>query len=304
MHEALQPPAILLEGPPGSGKTFSIATLPKAGIETFVIGTEGGYIESLLDAMHHYQAPLEKLHWHTVMPTAPGWDAINSMITSIGTSSYEDIQKIKSGVGKTETRKPAMEFLEALKDFRCERTGESFGDISSWGPDRALVVDSLSGLSSLAMALTIGYKAAAHQGEWGVAMNFLEQILLKLVNDRHCYFVLIAHVERETNELTGAQQIMASTLGRKLSPKIPRWFGDVILASRTKDQGFKWATIDNAADLKNRALPISDDLEPNFTAIVEAYNRRVKAARAQGPQPTPSQQPAGTASEATPATNV
>lgn len=292
----MQPPAALIEGAPGSGKTFSLATLAKAGIETFVIMTEPGGVESLIDAADAIKAPMDKLHWTSVQPAAAGWLALEQMITTVGTTSYEDITKLKSGVGKSETRVPAMKFLNSLKDFRCERTGKSYGDVSSWDHSRALCVDSLSGLSLMAMALTIGYKPAAHQGEWGVAMNFLEQLLLKLTSDRQSFFVLTAHVEKEQNELTGVNQIMASTLGRKLAPKIPRFFSEVVYAKRTIVQGqplFSWSTIDNAADLKNRALPISATLPPTFEPVVAAYLRRTKLAGAMPPTPSAAVQTPG-----------
>lgn len=279
----LQPPAVLLEGAPGAGKTDSLATLIEAGLELFVIMTEPGGVESLLDSCARRKLPVDKLHWTSVQPATLGWSAMTDMVKVIGTQGFESIQNIKSGVGKEETRKPAMAFLDALKNFHCERTGQQYGDVSSWGPERAFAVDSLSGLSLMAMSLTIGYKPAAHQGEWGVAMSFLEQLILKMTSDRNCFFVLTAHVEKEANEITGVQQIMASTLGRKLAPKIPRFFSEVVYAKRTISQGnasFTWSTIDANADLKNRSLPVATAMEPNFKPIVDAYNVRLKAASA------------------------
>jgi hypothetical protein len=201
------------------------------------------------------------------------------MVTTIGTMGFEQIQNIKTGVGKTHTREPAAKFLKTLKNFTCERTGETFGDISKFDDRRCVVLDSLSGFNMIAWMLTIGYKPAAHQGEWGISMNFVEQILLKLTSDRKCFFVMIAHVERETNEMTGAGQTMVATLGRKLAPKIPRYFSEVVLASRTVNKEsavFTWATVDTKSDLKSRSLPISTTLKPDYAPIVEAYRRRVE----------------------------
>ena len=56
-------PSVLIEGSPGSGKTTSIVTLLKAGIETFVIITEANGLDSLLDAVERTDAPIDKLHW-------------------------------------------------------------------------------------------------------------------------------------------------------------------------------------------------------------------------------------------------
>lgn len=280
----LQPPAVLLEGAPGSGKTDSLATFLSAGLELFVIITEPGGVESLLDSCARRKLPIEKLHWRTVLPAAAGWSAMEGMARAIGAQGFMDLQNIKSGIGKEETRKPAMALLEAMKNFVCERDGKSYGDVASWGPDRAFVLDSLSGLSLISMALTIGYKPAAHQGEWGVAMNFIEQLLLKMTSDRNCFFAMTAHVEKEANEITGVQQIMASTLGRKLAPKIPRFFSEVVYAKRSisnNQPSFLWSTVDAAADLKNRALPISAAIPPDFVPIVESYRARMKLAAGQ-----------------------
>lgn len=281
----LQPPAVLLQGAPGAGKTDVLLTLVEAGIETFVLSTEPGGVESLIDSCTRRKLDINLLHWCSVLPATGEWDAIDKMLTSISMNSYEDITKIKSGVGKDKTRAAAMGFLSALKDFKDERTGQSFGDTSTWGSGRALCVDSLSGLSLMSMALAIGFKAAAHQGEWGVAMNFLEQLILKMTSDRKCFFVLTAHVEKEQNEITGVNQIMASTLGRKLAPKIPRFFSEVVYAKRTIKDGkatFIWSTIDAAADLKNRSLPIGTELNPSFVPIVAAYKARLKIAGSGG----------------------
>lgn len=288
----LQPPAALLLGSPGVGKTDSLATLIEAGLEVFSIITEPDGVASLIDSCTRRRLPIDKLHWTTCVPAAVGMSALQDMITTIGSYSYEDITKIKQGVGKDETRKPAMKLLLALSNFHCERTGRDYGSFPNWKDDVALCFDSLSGLNLIAMALTIGFKPAAHQGEWGVAMNFVEQLLLKLTADRQCFLVVTGHIEKEMSELTGVNQIMASTLGRKLAPKIPRFFSEVIRAERLLEGTgpaakfrFKWSTIDRNMDLKNRSLPISDNLEPSFKPIVDAYRRRKTLAEASGPEP-------------------
>jgi hypothetical protein len=114
-------------------------------------------------------------------------------------------------------------------------------------------------------------------------MNFVEQILLKLTGDRRCFLVVTSHIEKELNEITGTTQIMASTLGKKLAPKIPKFFSEVVYAKRHlagTTVRFSWSTVDNQAELKNRALPVSVDLSPTFAPIVEAYRARVKRAGA------------------------
>lgn len=267
-------------GAPGSGKTDALATLAKAGLETFVISTEPDGLVSLIDSFERRKIPLDKLHWTSCLPQVPGWSALDDMVNTIGTMGFEAIQNIKTGVGKTDTRKPAMKLLQSLRNFQCERTNQSFGDVTSWDSSRALVLDSLSGLSMISWMLALGYKPAAHMGEWGVAMNFIEQLLLKLSSDRRCFLVVTAHIEKEISEITGATQIMVSTLGRKLAPKISKYFSEVVLARRivkATSAEFTWSTVDTNADLKNRSLPIGTNLPQDYTPVVEAYRKRLVA---------------------------
>lgn len=251
----------------------------KAGIETFVIITEPGGADSLIDGVRDVGGDINKIHWAHAVPATEGFDALDSMISEIGTKDFEGISKIK-GIGKEHTRVPASKFVSLLKDFLDERTGQTFGSFTTWDDTRALCVDSLSGLSTIAWYLTVGYKPTGAPGEWNIAMNFLDALLMKINSDRKCYFVLTAHVEKEIDEISGVNRIMTSTLGKKLAPKIPRYFGEVIYAQRMKDEPkFRWSTIDNNADLKNRILPVGDKLAPDFKLIVDGHNARKKLAQ-------------------------
>jgi hypothetical protein len=266
-------------GESGAGKTSSIATYAKAGIDTFVLFTEPGGPESLVDWAAKIGAPLDKLHWASCLPAAQGFTGLTNLVDEISGKDFETISKNKSGIGKEFTRPAAMKLLNQLQNFTDERTGKQFGSYTDWGPDRCLALDSWSGVSEIGWALTVGYKPTAHMGEWNIAMNFLSGLLMKLTSDRKCHFVLTAHIEKEMNEITGVNQIMVSTLGRKLAPKIPRFFSEVLYAKRGANANapFLWSNIDTNVALKNRSLPISDKLLPDFGQLVKAYNERVKA---------------------------
>lgn len=254
--------------------------MAKAGIDTFVLGTEPGFAESIIDHAMRVKAPLEKLHWATCLPTTSGFDAMRTMTEKVSALSYEDVSKIKTGIGKDKTRAAAMRFLDLLANFKDERTGQSFGDVTTWGPDRCFALDSLSGLSLIGWYLTVGHKPTAHEGEWGIAMNWVHDLLLKITSDRGCYMIVTAHNEKEPDPTTGQNKIMVSTLGRKLAPKIPKFFSDVVYTTKTgKDEAskkFLWQTVSSESDLKNRSLPFGTDLPPDFKVVVDAYGRRLK----------------------------
>jgi hypothetical protein len=214
----------------------------------------------------------------SVLPATEGWEALDEMVLRIGSLDFEGISKLK-GVGKDKTRVPAQKFLMALKDFRCERDGQSYKSFTLWDNTCALVIDSLSGLSTIAWYLTVGHKPTGAPGEWNIAMNFIEALLMKINSDRNCFFVLTAHIEKEMDEISGVMRIMTSTLGRKLAPKIPRFFSEVVYAQRTlAAPQFRWSTIDSNADLKNRILPVSNVIPPDFGPVVRGYQSRVRMA--------------------------
>jgi len=274
---SLQPPHCLLMGPAGSGKTTSLASFARAGIECFIIVTEPTGVDSLLDVWEREKLPIDLLHYSVVAPASPGWQGFKDLSTRINAMSYKDLSEMKSGIGK-ETMKQFPKLLGNLENFHDERTGKDYGDVTSWRPDRLLALDSLSGLSLITMQHTVGFKPSPHQGEWGIAMSAIETLLLKLSSDCNCFFVLTAHIEKEPDEITGMAKVAVSTLGRKLAPKIPRFFSEVVRARKDVTGKYLWSTLDSEADLKNRALPSSNSMSQDFGPIIEAYRRRVKLA--------------------------
>lgn len=271
-------PSSMIMGPAGAGKTSALATYGRAGIRTFILFTEPGGEDSLLDAIGRIGTSLDLFHWHTVSTPPAGWAALQKMASTVRVMAYEDLSKLKMGIEKTNMRQ-LEDLLNCLADFPCDRTGQKFGDVTTWDDSRALAMDSLSGLNELAWLTTVGYKPTAHEGEWGVAMNLEEQIIHKLTSDCSCYFTLLTHIDREPDPITGSSKVTASALGRKLAPKLTRKFGDVVRARRATD-GFYWSTVDNEADLKNRSLPISNVLQPDFGQIVSAHKKRKEQLKA------------------------
>lgn len=273
----IQPPSALVVGPSGSGKTSSIATQLMAGLETFVIVTEPGGVESLLDSVARLGAPVDNLHWTTALPASAGWMGLEDMISKINSTDQKGLADIRD-MGKGGFRAAAMKFLDAFRNFKCERDGQTYGDFTTWDDTRSLNVDSLSGWSEIAWGATVGYKPTANPGEWGIAQKFISSMLLKINNDRRCYFNLFAHVEKEMDEMSGIKRIMVSTIGAKLAPQVPKFFSEFIKAQRTMDSKggaeFTWSTLASDMDLKNRALPISAKLSPDFGQIVAAHVRR------------------------------
>lgn len=259
----------MLMGASGAGKTYALGTLIDMGLKVNVLFTEPG-METL---SKYYQDRKQELppnvHWHYIAPAGPDWA---SMIDSADKINKLDLKMLAnmSDINKGKHRE-FIEILTSLSNFKSDRDGSILGPVDSWGTDSVLVVDSLSGLNLAAMNMVTGSKPVKSMSDWGIAMDNLERLITKLTTDLQCHFILTTHLERETDEVTGGSSLMASTLGKKLGPRLPRFFSDVIYARRDGDR-FLWSTASVGVDSKSRNLPLSDKLEPSFALIMKSWN--------------------------------
>jgi hypothetical protein len=254
----------MLIGASGSGKTYALRTLVNAGITPFCIFTESGF-ETISDL------PAEKIHWHYIPPAGQSWQSMVDSADLINKLSFEAVSKMIDP--KRGQYNQFVQLLKSLNAFECDRNGIAYGDVCTWGTDRAIVIDGLTGVGIMAMGLVVGGKPVRHQGDWGVAMQLVENLIQKLCTDTQCHLVVIAHTERETDEVMGGSRIMAATLGRKLAPKLPRFFSDVIMADKQGTK-FSWSTAAAGADLKARNLPVADGLSPDFGQVITNWKKQ------------------------------
>jgi len=265
---------VMLMGPSGTGKTYAIGTLVDAGIEVFYFAYEAG-AETLLGYFTDRGLPIpDNLHICTVRAPSASFLEMADAVRYVNTLSFEGLIK------QVDPAKSKYNQLEQfLRNFNnvVDDTGKAWGDVQTWDSSRALVIDGLTGLCDSAMKACIGGKFARDQKDWGLAQNIVEGILRKITSESRFHFVLISHVERETDPNGGGLKLMASALGRALAPKLPAMFSDVILAKRI-GRDFWWDTEDPAADLKTRNLPISAKIPPTFAAIIEKWKSRSGAA--------------------------
>ena len=262
---------ILLEGPSGTGKTYSIGTAVDAGVETFALFTESG-LETLLGYWTDRGLEIPpNLHWHVLEPAPGSFEMLAKMATTINTYSMEALFKMTDP--ERSKNNQFVGLLKTLSNFQDARTGQRFGPVDSWGPDRLLVIDSLSGINPIAFSLVVGNKPLKDQRDWGAAMEQIEKLVRHLTGGCNCHVILIAHIEREVDLVQGGQKITVATLGNKLAPKIVPMFSDVILSQR-KGKDFSWTTADPQAELKARNLPIADNIQPSFHQIFHKWQSR------------------------------
>lgn len=269
-------PKVLLMGAEGAGKTDSIRTLIEAGMKVFVVFSEPG-MEVLLDPTRGRKVYgcKDGLHWRYIPLAQPDFKDLLAIADLMNKFSFEALAN--QAPSKREKFRCFYEVVECMGNLRCERCGESFGPADRLDPYEkwCVVNDSLTSLSKAALYLHIGVKPGIHKGEYGICMLNIERYLDKFVGDMACMGIMMAHVDKEPNEVTGGLENMVATLGQKLAPKIPRPFSDVILAKREGDK-FYWSTTETNYRLKTRNFAFSNKIEPTFKPLVEKWHRRIR----------------------------
>ena len=266
---------ILIMGPSGTGKTFAISTLVEAGLDVFALFLEPG-LETLVGAYADKGKTIpDNLHWHYIQPRTQGFGNLQKTADTIGKFDLAGLTKMRDiDRGKNN---PIIDLYEVLNDFTDQHTGKKFGPVDSWDTSRVLVIDSLSALNRMMFEMVIGNKPVRDRADWGIAQQALMSLLHKLTSGCNCHFVLLAHVEREIDEVLGGTKLMVSTLGKAIAPHIPQPFSDVILSVREGDK-FYWDTANSQADVKTRNLPIASKLPADFRPVIEKWRSRQKLA--------------------------
>ena len=271
---------VLLMGSSGTGKTHAISTLVDAGLEVFALFLEPG-LETLISVYSKQNKPIpDNLHWHYIQPKTAGFSQLQTAAENIGKFDLQGLTRMKDMTRSQNNQ--MVEVYKILNDFTDQKTGKAYGSVDTWDTSRVLVVDSLSALNRICMDMVVGTKPVKDMADWGIAQNNLMSLLHKLTSGCMCHFVLIAHVDRETDQIMGGVKLMVAALGKAITSQIPQPFSDVILAVRDGDK-FTWDTANSLADVKTRNLPIAQKLPADFGAIISQWRKNVMLAQASMP---------------------
>lgn len=263
---------VLIEGATGTGKTHVLATAAEVPqLETFVLFTESG-LESFVGYWtdRNREVP-PNVHWHVMSGPKTDFGTLAASADRILMQTQESLHKTQDPNRSQHSQ--FVELLRSLADFPDDRTGRKFGAVDTWGPNRLLAIDSLTGINPIAMSLVVGGKPVKSQADWGIAQDQIEKLIRQLCDGCKCHFVLTAHVEREVDQVFGGVKVTVSTLGRALAPKLPPMFSDVILSVREGTK-FNWSTANALADLKTRNLPLAERIEPDLREIFKKWQSR------------------------------
>ena len=266
---------VLLMGPSGTGKTYAIKSLVETGLEVFCLFLEPG-LETLIGAYSDANEPIPpNLHWHYLQPKTQGFQQLLTTADNIGKFDLAGLSRMKD-ISRSKNNQ-MTEMYTVLNDFLDQRTGKKFGPVDSWSNGAVLVIDSMSALNRIVMEMQVGTKPVKDMADWSVAQQAFMSCLHKLTSGCICHFVMIAHVERDTDLLMGGTKLLPAALGKAITSQIGQPFSDVILSVR-EGGNFTWDTANSMADVKTRNLPISSKLPADFGNIIDRWQKRAEAA--------------------------
>lgn len=239
-HHSLNSTKLLLMGDSGTGKTGALASLVTAGYRLRIIDLDNG-----LDVLRDYLTNPKSRYVAELKAKSIDLDAAVRFVTIT--------EQMKSIQGRLVPAKATVwSRLVALLDQWKEPDSEvNLGPVRSWGSEDVLVLDSFTFLGIAAMnyvqAMNGRLGVTEVSNEWrreiGGAQRLLEGMLQTLYDSSiKCNVIVISHITY-VDEESGVARIPGenavpkgypSALGRALSPRIPRYFNNVI---QTKTSG-------------------------------------------------------------------
>lgn len=274
MTQALPGVKELIISESGCGKTHVVRTLLRAGIQPLVLATEPGMralapCDNMACAICKDTRDAPPIPWAYVSP-APG--DIDVLIKQADLINTRDL-KFLCNINDTD-RKAYNQFGDVLRlcrDF-VDNTGKSWGPIAKWNTDRALVLDSWSGLGPMAMNMFCGKRPAYDKSDYQVAQRALFNFYQLLFCGIRCHVIINGHVERGFTESGTGLKLTINTVGQKLAPDLPPLADDMIYADRNGDK-FTWNTAIPNVITKARNLPLKDGIVPGYEQVIASWKR-------------------------------
>jgi hypothetical protein len=232
------PIKLLFIGNSGVGKTGALASLAARGYNLRILDIDKG-VDVLGSLLTRPDSIYFKADPHSI-------DRVNVIQCS------DSMKAMSNGALVADKVQGWARATNALTHWK---DGESdLGPVTSWGPKDVLVIDSLSGLTKLALRyhlfLNAGLYKTRTQNEArrdvGAAQNYIRDLLDLLYDDGvKCNVIVISHVTAVT-EAGGAAPIEdgksalltyghPSAIGRALSPHIPRWFNNMLVVKAVRN---------------------------------------------------------------------
>lgn len=228
-HHSSETTKLLVLGDSGAGKTGALASLAAAGYNLRILDVDNG-----LDILKSYLTSSGSIYPKDAAPRV----------------EFETVtDEMRQVAGKLiPVKATAWQRSIGLLDNWSTETVK-LGNISTWGSKDVLVIDTLSILANQALkfilSLNMRLGQRPHQSDWGEAQQLVEGLLEKLYDNAvKCNVVVNCHI-KYIEDVNGINKAFPESVGKVLSPKIGRYFNNVVLA-KTVGNAHKIITVSSA----------------------------------------------------------
>jgi len=279
------PIKMLYLGHTGAGKTGSLAALAAAGYEVCILDLDAG-TDILRDYLHNPESPYRK-------PNPPLW----SGEPFADRMSYVSVVEGYNILGTTAVPK-AQAWMRTNQQLNNWTDGEKkYGNISSWPPERILVIDGLSRLCEAAMNFQLSLNNRLDKGprvgtsgdnDYTQAYGYIRKFLDLLKSPEiKCQIIMVCHIsfqiEMQSNPQSQSamreQKGFPQTVGRLISPQVGQYFNHALRAKSVgTGAGTRRVIVsnnDDFIDLKN-TVPLRTKAEYGLTSGLAEYFHTVR----------------------------
>lgn len=228
---------ILCLGDSGSGKTGALASLAAAGYNLRIVDVDNG-LDILRDYMTNPASPYSK-----------------EAAQRVEFETITDSMKQLAGRLIPVNASVWTRVIDLLDNWKTPTA--AFGNISSWTDKDILVIDTLSILADhalkfmLKLNMRLGQKP--HQGDWYDAQMLVMGLLEKLYDDAvKCNVIVNCHI-RPIEDNNKIVKMYPESVGKTFSPKIGRYFNNVVLFDKAGNNKVIKTKGTNTIDLKTSA---------------------------------------------------
>lgn len=237
-HQSSGTTKLLVLGDSSAGKTGSLASLAAAGYNLRIVDVDNG-LDVLRNILTDGQSPYPK-------------DTASRVEFETITDSMRPLAG-KIVPVKASAWQRSIELIENWKT-----PSQNFGNLQTWTQKDVLVIDTLSILANhalkfiLSLNMRLGQKP--HQSDWGDAQVLVEGLLEKLYDENvKCNIVVNCHIKYIEDKVTGVMKAFPESVGQALSPKIGRYFNNVVQMKTVGSTRKLITTSTNQLELKTSA---------------------------------------------------
>ena len=230
----------LVHGYPKSGKTAS--TLSLTQIEGHTVGfiaLDANSIAGLKAGMSTPTIPknpanFKNFHIRSPIHEKPQVGVLTSLKGMGKTLAANSVTSLQAGASKApkvpvgDTLTPVLDTI--MGEFISD-SGENLGDVSKWGVDHTLIIDSMSALVDAIASTTNGNNIILAQSNYFAVQRVTDLIVTRLIQATKCNIIFLAHSYLQISD--SGELIVPAIFGQKGGLNLARLATEVLYATST-----------------------------------------------------------------------